>query len=250
MPLRTLAEYTIHLYNFNMNQSSRLYQLQKIDLELDMNNNRLVEIQRLIESDDGLIDPRKQVNIVNAQLQQGRQHLRSIEESVNKIHIKISTSEASLYAGKIRNPKELQDLQNEVASLKKHRAILEDQQIEAMLAIEQLEENLINANALLGKMEAESISQKASLSGEKTQILKNNQKLLYERKATLDSISDDNLAIYETLRKQKRGIAVAPIDENGCTICGYALRPAERQAAHSPDQMAYCSSCGRILYSG
>jgi uncharacterized protein len=66
----------------------------------------------------------------------------------------MQTSEASLYGGKIRNPKELQDLQVEIAALKRRTATLEDEQLEAMLAVEDAETQLTEANKNLNEVKA------------------------------------------------------------------------------------------------
>ena len=70
--------------------------------------------------------------------------------NVNKQKVKIEQSEASLYSGNVTNPKELQDLQNEAAALKRYLVTLEDRQLEAMLEVETAEQS---KQAALDKLE-------------------------------------------------------------------------------------------------
>ena len=56
------------------------------------------------------------------------------------------------------------------------------------------------------------------------------------------------LARYEQLLKQRRMIAVAPIDGELCTACHVRLRPAVAQQIRRNDDIVQCDSCQRILY--
>jgi len=233
-----------------MNQASQLYQVQKIDTALDQTNARLAEIARIIESDKSVQLAQESTTAASHHLHLARRSLASIEDTVKSVQIKIQISEANLYGGTIRNPKELQDLQTEIAALKRRLASLEDEQLEAMLAVEDAEAVLSAANSKLNDTKASFASQQATLIGEQSQLLKNVERLQAERNATIQSILPENLDLYERLRKQKRGIAVVLVDEGACSGCGSSIRPAEKQLARSPSQMLPCSSCGRILYAG
>jgi predicted nucleic acid-binding Zn-ribbon protein len=54
--------------------------------------------------------------------------------------------------------------------------------------------------------------------------------------------------IYRTLLKSKAGRAVAEVNDDTCGACGVTVPPADIQAAKSPNVIAYCKNCGRILY--
>ena len=233
-----------------MNQAFHLFQLQKIDSRLDILDNRLNEINNILSSDKTVKQAEAKLNEVNILLGQAQANLRKIEEAVKSQQIKIETSTASLYGGKIHNPKELQDLQNDIVSLKKYLGTLEDQQLEAMFIVEQIEHDLQSATDNYSQVQATFANQKAGLLGEQSQVTRDNEKLILERDASINSIQPDDLEKYNKLRKLKRGFAVASISEGACTACGATLPPAEWQAARSPYQIVYCSSCGRILYAG
>lgn len=233
-----------------MNQAFHLFQLQKIDSGLDILLNRLNEINKVLSSDETLKQADAKLNEVNILLGQAQANLRKIEEAGKAQQIKIETSSAALYGGKIHNPKELQDLQNEIVSLKKYLSTLEDQQLEAMFMVEQVEHDLQSASNDYTLVQATVANQKAGLLGEQSQVSRDKGKLTLERDASINSIQPNNLEKYQKLRKLKRGFAVASISEGACTACGATLPPAEWQAARSPYLIVYCSSCGRILYAG
>lgn len=233
-----------------MNQASQLYQIQRMDNELGQIELRLIEIQREIDSDTSLRAAEERVKLARQKLLNAQRNLQNVEEKVESIQLKISTSESGLYGGKIRNPKELQDLQNEISALKRRLSALEDEQLEGMLALEAAEKDFQEAQALFTQAQSNFATQKAALMGEQSQLMKTKERLQTERNAAAGSILPENLKIYEQLRAQKRGLAIALIEDDSCSSCGFAVRPAERQRARSSHQIVYCSSCGRILFAG
>ena len=86
--------------------------------------------------------------------------------------------------------------------------------------------------------------------GEFASLEKKKENLLTERHAVIQNLEEDALQKYETLRKTKRGLAVALVSEQACTGCGSTLTPADWQAARSPQRLVLCATCGRILYAG
>jgi uncharacterized protein len=98
-----------------MSQVPHLYQLQKMDTELEQISQRLNEISKIIQNDQTLQLAEKTLSQSRASLHRAHIELRSSEERVSEQRIKIETSESNLYGGKIKNPKELQDLQLEIA---------------------------------------------------------------------------------------------------------------------------------------
>ena len=233
-----------------MSQAFHLLQLQKIDTQLDQGQSRLSQIDRILESNESLRQATSSYEAAKYEVKTAQEVLVKTEAAVQAQRLKIDTAEASLYSGNIRIPKELQDLQKDILSLKRHVAALEDEQLEAMVLLEQFEAVQTAASGQVAKVQAEVASQSASLLGEQSQLIKNQERLNTERLAAHSQISADNLAIYQKLREQKRGLAVCPVEDNACAGCGSTLRPEERQAARSPIQVVRCGSCGRILYAG
>jgi predicted nucleic acid-binding Zn-ribbon protein len=233
-----------------MNQPFLLFQVQKIDTEIDLSDKRLSEIARLLSENQTVLIAEKQKDEADEQAEKAKKALKSIEDAVEKIQIKIQTSESSLYGGKIRLPKELQDLQNEIASLKKHLSAQEDLELEAIMALEQAEKDAVNAGLELEKARAEFASQTAALQGEKSTLEKKKERLLSERGAAISPIQAEFLTIYDRFRVQKRGVAIAGVSEDSCSACGAGLTPANLQAARSNQQIVYCPQCGRMLYGG
>ena len=233
-----------------MSYSSKFYRLQQIDTQLDHILARLKELDTLLSDNTLIEEVAGRLQQAEAGLQASRKDLRHAEDQVQSQRIKITQDESSLYGGKIRNPKELQDLQKEVASLKKYLTSLEDNQLEAMLATEEAE-NLVQAiKAEQIQTQATYVEQRAHLLAEKTSLTQNKDRLEIERQAAENALALSERELYNQLRKIRNGIAVSRISERACSACGVGLTPAVVQAASSPSQVARCGSCGRILFPG
>ena len=138
-----------------MNQTAHLYRVQKLDLGLDQNLKRIHEIDRILDSDKTIHSANNRVRTAKIDAQKAHQMLREIEENSRFIQTKIQISEGKLYGGKISNPKELQDIQNEIAALKRHLSNIEDEQLEAMIALENCEQKLKQAETDLAQAQAD-----------------------------------------------------------------------------------------------
>lgn len=226
-----------------------LFQLQKIDSGMDRLRKRHTEIGTILKNnaEKELID--KDLQTVKSNYTDHQSLYEKFEERIKTIKVKILHSEDSLYNGGIKNPKELQDIQSEIQSLKKQSSILEDEQLEEMLIMEKIEEE---EKILLQKMadfETRYNEMKRILLDEDQDILFDLTKKEQEKTASTKQISPHLLEEYETLRKSKNGVAVTSIEENSCLSCGATLTPSECQNAKSPSRITYCPSCGRILYA-
>lgn len=233
----------------HMSRPFKLFRLQQIDSHIDWINTRLQEIEKSISDDSNLRAVEAKLDHAEGELSQARKVLKSAEYETQQLRIKIEQTEASLYGGKVRNPKELQDLQNETAALKRHMNVLEERQFEAMLS----EEEKASAVALRSQEQNEAKSaheQKLEeLNLEKSKLLKDLSRSENEREASIGSIEQEDISAYQQLRLKRRGIAVSKVVDRACSACGTTLNSTLLNASHSPNQVHFCDNCGRILYS-
>jgi predicted nucleic acid-binding Zn-ribbon protein len=231
-----------------MNQTLSLYRLQQIDLQIDRLQARLHAIQGLLDDDVELRQLAEQTLQIEVRYRAAGQALKQAEAEVQSQHIKIEQTQSSLYEGKSHSPKELQDLQNDVAALKRHLAVLEDRQIEAMIESETVEEELKSSQARLLVGQGVKAEKSKDLLLEQATLRNDLERFFVERNAVGGAIPPAELGLYDELRQQRRGVAVAVIGDNSCGACGSNLSLAQIQSARSSGQMTLCPSCGRILY--
>jgi predicted nucleic acid-binding Zn-ribbon protein len=233
-----------------MSQTFKLYRLQQLDSQLDRIHARLGQIEVALSEDQAVKEAQKSLDQASRQLEAQRKSLRQAEEQVREQRLKIEQTESTLYSGKVRNPKELQDLQNETAALKRYRSTLEDRQIEIMIAVEEAEASQQETRRAFEQEQAQFQQKSAELTHEQENLEVELARLETEREAAARSIEAADLALYNQLRQQRRGIAVAKVSDNACSACGSTLNASLLHAARSPSQIVRCDACGRILYGG
>jgi uncharacterized protein len=232
-----------------MSAALGLYRLQQVDSQMDQAQSRLRVIRQTLENDAELRAATERVAAAEEKLRNSERLLKQTEQEVEKQHLKIQQTEARLYGGLVHNPKELQDLQKDVASLKRHLETLEERELEAMVAAENAEKELQQVQAALETIQSSRGTQFRDLTLESESINKEIEKLSSERNAVMQDIASQAVGIYEQLRKQRRGVAVATINDGSCAACGTTLTQSHQQNARSTTQLFYCPSCGRVLFA-
>ena len=232
-----------------MSAALGLYRLQQVDSQVDQIQTRLRTIQQTLENDATLRAANEGFAAAESKHKDAERALTLIEADVEKQRLKIEQTDASLYGGKVHNPKELQDLQKDVASLKRHLQTLEERQLEAMITVEAAEKDLQTAQADLERVQSNLKEQNQDLTQESETLRKKLERLNSERQAVVTDIASQTLSIYDQLRKQKRGLAITTIADNSCEACGTTLTPSQQQTARSTSQLFHCPTCGRILYA-
>ena len=233
-----------------MSRPFQLYRIQQLDSQIDGIHARLKDIDIALADETELSECRSRAAQMAADLQQARQNLRNAEFETQQQHIKIEQTEATLYGGKVRIPKELKDLENEVAALKRYLSVLEDRQLDSMLAEEEAAKCQGKVAVELEAVTANQDRRLAALNQEKEKLGKDLSRLEEERRVAAGSIPAEDLAVYEGLRQKRRGIAVAKVMDRACAACGSTLNAMLLNAARSPNQLNLCDHCGRILYLG
>jgi len=232
-----------------MSAALGLYRLQRVDSQVDQIQARLQTIQRTLENDEALRAANEHFNAAADKHKNAERTMKLSEAEVQKQRIKIEQTETNLYGGKVHNPKELQDLQKDVASLKRYLETLEERELEAMISAETAEKELQTAKTDLERVQSNLKEQHKDLTQESETLRKNLERLHSERQAVVTDIAGQALSVYEQLRKQKRGLAITTIEDNSCEACGTTLTASQQQTARSTSQLFRCPTCGRILYA-
>jgi len=232
-----------------MSAALGLYRLQQVDSQIDQLQARQKTIHETLLNDASLRAATQAFEVADSNHKETSRLLKLAEAEVEKQRIKIEQTEANLYSGNVHNPKELQDLQKDIVSLKKYMETLEERELEAMLQVEDSEKELLATKVQLEQIQANVKEQNRDLSHENEILIKDLETLESERSATLGNLSDKDVTTYDQLRKQRRGVAVARVSESACDACGTTLTPAQLQNARSTSQLFNCPTCGRVLYA-
>ena len=226
-----------------------LYRLQQIDNRLKQVTTRLSAIQATLENNAELKAATGRLEDAKSANHRAQTALKNAEFESSNQRIKLEQAESTLYSGHIHNPKELQDLQKDIASLKRNLNNLEDQQLEYMIALEAALKELESAQKAFDTTQGKVISENASLNAELVTLQKDVDNLNAQRQAVLPVIDAASLTLYDGLRLKRSGMAVSLVIENACDTCGSSLTPGLAQSVRNSSVLVLCPMCGRILYS-
>lgn len=230
-----------------MSQPLRLYELQKIDSQLDRARARLAEIEFALNNNETLAIARQQQEAALASQHTAQTALKNAEAEVAAQQQKIANNQRALYGGSVTNPKELEDLQLEAEALQRQLTRLEETQLEAMLTFEERDQILTEAEQNIEATRARVAGENQDMHAEEKTLLAEAEKLEQARTTVLEDISADMLTLYQELRRTRKGLAVIAIQDAECPACGATLSSAQAQATRSPNQLATCAECGRIM---
>jgi predicted nucleic acid-binding Zn-ribbon protein len=185
---------------------------------------------------------------VKAEADQIALELRRGEVDVETVTDRIKKDEARLASGNA-TPKELEQLQREVGTLKKRQESLEEIELEIMMrsdAIGARRDTLTTDLASLETLKSEINSRLATATTQINTLIsdKNQARLLVVAK-----IEKPLIDLYEKIRAASGGVAAAALVGNKCNGCNLAINAVEmeRIKSLSKDELLRCEECRRIL---
>jgi hypothetical protein len=233
-----------------MSRASSLYRLQQLDIELLNSQERVEEIQQILEDDKEIVRLRGVLENSETELITTKTAHSTARHDVDTQRAKIERTEKTLYGGFVRNPKELQERQQEAESLSRYLVTLEDRLLEAMIHLDETQEERDTADEALTRALENQAHQHRDLNLELESLLAKFERLDAEREAALASVVQGDQALYEDLRKRLGGRAIVLVHEGGCSACGLVLAHSVQQSIRSGSDLVRCGQCGRILYAG
>jgi predicted nucleic acid-binding Zn-ribbon protein len=224
-----------------------LYQLQTLDLAIAKMRTRLKEVETQLAGDESVIQARSSLEAAETALKPWLARSRELDLEIKSVAQKSKNAESLLYGGTVQNTKELQDLQHEIAAHKKRQGQLEDEQLEAMLKIDENQATIVTAGGALEVAQAAWASVQSSLLADKQKLEGELAGMESQRRQTAATVDAEQLKIYETLRPKKHGRAVSLLEGDTCVTCGVEQTSTLAQQVRQRHGLVYCANCGRIL---
>lgn len=231
-----------------MNIAFQLFQIQEIDTTIDKHTKRISTIEDLIVNNTTVKKAEILVETKKEALIKKTNDFNTVSDDIEKKKIKKNQSQSSLYSGKVQNPKELEDLQNEIASLDKAISRLEESLMQHLVDLDKAEKDYDAAKKSFVDAKSDFATQSSLLTAEKDGLHQKIDSLNNRRSPIYAQVSENDKKLYESLRKKKRGIAVTTITDDCCSACGANLTAGQRQSARSSTTIFICPTCSRIIY--
>jgi hypothetical protein len=237
-----------------MGQFEALLIVQELDTTLDQLRHRkagLPERAALAEAESrlGAIATRN-ADAQNRLDELGRKSKR-IEDEVALLDEKIGKEEDKLYKSGMTSAKDAQMLQEEIASLRRHKVDLEDGIIELMERIEPVDAETGSLADERETVEQEMAELRTTLEAAEGEIDGEIAEASSRRADEASQVEPALLDEYATLRSQMDGVAVASFSDGRCHGCPLnLLHPAvetDRINHQPPDAVIHCDECSRIL---
>lgn len=229
---------------------ARLFELQKLDINMEKLRRRAQQIKQAQTESDELKAARAASHAAEQELHHWHAAQKNAELEAESLTQRIQESETLLMSGKVRHAKELESLQDSIESLRRQHARVEEAGVEAMLQVEAATAQVAVADGTLQTVEESWRSGQTDLTQEEMKVKRLYAQLKQQRATAATGIEPETLALYDHLRERRAGIAVAPVQNGMCGVCHVQLPTGVVSAARNRhDEATYCPSCGRLLYA-
>lgn len=229
----------------------RLLDLQAVDSRLDQLRHQRASLPEIAEAASleatrrVAEDARRDARIVVDDLRAAQQRA---EADVEQVRTRRARDQQRIDQGVVTNPKDLERLTGELASLERRIGVLEDEELEVMEQLEaaeavltEREQEVAAHDERLAVLAASRAEKTAAIDAELAQVEA-------QRPAAVEGLPADLMALYDRLRATK-GVAAAELRARQCGGCRLTLDAAELQAIRTaaPEAVVRCEECTRIL---
>jgi uncharacterized protein len=229
----------------------RLLELADLDAELSRLDHRrrtlpeLEEYQRIEARDASLRDELTALEAAESDL---RREQAKAEADVDQVRSRVERDRTRLDAGQVSSPRELENLQSEIASLIRRQSDLEEivlNVMERQEAAELRRKTLTQEEGALARQGDEVAARRDAALGE---IGEQEEKAEGLRAGVAADVPGDLLDLYGKLRAQ-HGVGAAALRRGRCEGCHLSLNTVDlaRIRAAPPDEVLRCEECRRIL---
>jgi len=230
-----------------MTTAAELFALQETDLAIDSAMARLTEVESQLGETEELIEARQRVDQCRERVRPLQERQKGLDWETEEVRGKAAAIENKLYGGTVRNPKELEDFQADLTSLRGQLSKREDALLEVMLELEDAEGDAREAEATLAEVEESWKAQQASLEETQGKLKEEIAALEAKRTRQVDGMDAAALSLYQALREHRQGTALAVVERGLCQGCRISLPMSVVQKARTGAGLVQCVSCERIL---
>jgi len=176
--------------------------------------------------------------------------LRDAELELSGLQAKAQKVETDLYGGRIRAPRELENLRRDSEYLQRRVSEVEDRVLIGLTGVDELEAAARSGEEELSSFEAASADEHESLTVQYKELRSRLRKLQSAREELRRALGRAELALYDELRNKKRGTSLSPVRNGVCQMCRVTVPSYKAELTQAGDTVVTCEGCGRILYPG
>ena len=232
-------------------QQGLILELQLLDNEIMQANTKLKslpEIEQLLHIEKRVTAANDELSVVKTESDQIALELRRGEVDVETVTDRIKKDEARLSSGNA-TPKELEQLQHEVETLKKRQESLEEIELEIMIRNDAVIARTNTLSTDLASLQTLKDEIAGRLNHANAEINKVIGEKTTARNLVANKIEKVLLELYEKIRSSGGGVGAAALVGNKCNGCNLAINAVEmgRIKTLAKDELLRCEECRRIL---
>ena len=230
----------------------RLLDLQHLDSAADRLTHKrktLREIAEISRLDEALSRLRDDIVMAEVVVQDLQREMDKAEADIEQVRTRKARDEERLASGAITVPKQLEELQHEVATLVRRQSELEDAELEVMERMEDAAGTMTALSTERDELDAAREKAVAQRDEQWQQIDTELAQLGDDRGALAAELPADLLALYEKIRAAEGGVGAGAVERGRCGACHLDLMANEKADLRvaAPDDVVRHDECRRIL---
>jgi len=230
----------------------RLLDLQALDLSLDRLAHRrraLPELEQIETLENRVARLADDIVLIQTEDHDLGREQAKVDADVEQVRDRMVRDQQRLDAGQVSSPRELENLQSEIESLKRRQSELEDVELEVMErreAVQRRGKELTQEREEAARTLADTEQRRDQITAE---IDAEHEKTAMQRGELVGTLPADLVALYEKVRASSGGVGAAALHRGRCEGCHLQLNTTDinriREAAE--DEVLRCEECRRIL---
>ena len=225
----------------------RLIRLQELDTAADQARRAFDGIPSRIDDLDARLGARTAaVDAAGARLGDKKNERRTVEKDLAEVQGRLSRFKEQLMA--VKTNKEYTAVQHQIATAQKEVQRIEDTILEQMLEVDDLAADVEAAERALQAERAEIGRERATIDDERAELERRLSGTSDERMKLTEHISAAARQLFETVARERHGVAVVEARDGLCTVCHVRLRPQMFNQILRNTELIQCEHCLRILY--
>jgi uncharacterized protein len=233
-------------------EQQRLLELADLDAELGRVDHRRkslpehAELAQLDQRDTELRDSLASLQAEDGDLKRGQV---KAESDVDQVRTRVDRDQHRLDAGQVSTPRELENLQSEIASLGRRQSDLEEIVLDLMERRETVEASINAATAERARIDTSRIEVTARRDLALAELAEQGGKAGQRRAEVAANEPAELVAFYDKLRVSHGGVGAAALRRGRCEGCHLSFSTVDLNTfrAAAPDEVLRCEECRRIL---
>jgi uncharacterized protein len=235
-----------------MSRWASLLAVQEHDTRADQLNHRIQTLPvraALAQLEDDVLAVDGQLADVHRRRDELGRSQQRLEDEIASLTERANQAEKQLYSGAVTNPRELQALQDDVASIRRRIGQLEDDELEIMELVEPVDAERSQLTSQRTRLDSEGERLRGELAEAESELGTQLAEARAERDAVAADVPAELWPEYDKLRARLGGVAIARLVGSTCQGCHLALPAVEvdRIRKLALDDAVHCEECGRML---